>query len=64
MTVRVCFADGLAYPAREEFLATWETCAPPAEGDVVVLAEDRVFEVDGRVWRGADEVICSVSRFP
>jgi hypothetical protein len=61
--IDVRFSDSVAYPAQEEFLATWSMHAPPAAGDVVVLG-GRAYEVEGRLWRGESEAICSVSRYP
>lgn len=62
MTVTVRLSDSITYP-EEECLAVWEMSAPPAEGDVLVLGGS-VYEVKGRLWRGADEVCCSLSRRP
>jgi len=63
MTVTVRLADSIAIPDSDEWLAEWETVAPPVPGDVL-LVDGSVYEVEGRLWRGSDEVCCSLSRRP
>jgi len=60
MTVTVRCSDALALP-EDDWLAVWETCAVPAPGDVVSIGGEP-YDVEGRVWRGGNEVLVRLSR--
>jgi len=60
MTVTVRVSDALALP-EDEFLAVWETCCVPAAGDVVSIRGEP-YDVEGRLWRSAEECLLKVSR--